>query len=263
VPDTNGEEWDRLEPVQGIDLLVSTILDGEYGGVASTTGGLGKGDMELRTVALTVFEVCPSPSFHRPPHCLHPPQDYVKDETVATELLGNMIPTSNTLTPTSAARLMHSALSSLPSSPLGPVTATRLQSACLLFSCLFRGPPNHSTTSPKAIARGLGSLPISAAAGGGQFFVPADGGPPSSLVLEETEDEPPSSLLQLLTEHLSLSMLARGRAGEDEGEARAWDRVIVGYLVLLCVWLWEDQKSVRVFLEGGGIGVVGIFELLG
>jgi hypothetical protein len=60
VPETNGEEWDRLEPVQGIDLIVSTILDGEYGGVASTTGGPGKEDMELRTVALSVFEVCPS-----------------------------------------------------------------------------------------------------------------------------------------------------------------------------------------------------------
>jgi len=60
VAETNDEEWDRLEPVQGIDLLVSTILDGEYGGVASTTGGLGREDMELRTVALTAFEVCPS-----------------------------------------------------------------------------------------------------------------------------------------------------------------------------------------------------------
>ena len=39
---------------------MSTILDGEYGGVASTTGGLGREDMELRTVALTAFEVCPS-----------------------------------------------------------------------------------------------------------------------------------------------------------------------------------------------------------
>lgn len=169
-----------------------------------------------------------------------------------------MIPTSNSASPTSAARLILSALSTLPSSPLSPVTATRLQFACLLFSCLFRGPPNHSTTSPKAIARGLGSSPVSAPAGGGQFFVPADGDPSPSLALEEAEDEPPSSLLQLLTEHLSLSMLARGRAGKDEGEVRAWDRVIVGYLVLLCTWLWEDQKSVRVFLEGGGIGVVSV-----
>jgi len=164
-----------------------------------------------------------------------------------------MIPTSNNTSPTSAARLVLSALSTLPSTPLSLVTATRLQFACLVFSCLFRGPPNHSTTSPKAIARGLGS---SVPTGDGQFFVPADDGPSPSFTPEETEDEPPSSLLQLLTEHLSLSMLARGRAGEDEGEARAWDRVIVGYLVLLCTWLWEDQKSVRVFLEGGGIGVV-------
>jgi len=167
-----------------------------------------------------------------------------------------MIPTSNNVSPTSAAQLLLSALSTLPSSPLSPVTAIRMQFTCLLFSCFFRGPPNHSTTSPKAIARGLGSSPVSPLAGGGQFFVPADGGPPPSLAPEEAEDEPPSLLLQLLTEHLSLSMLARGRVGEDEGEARAWDRVIVGYLVLLCIWLWEDQRSVRVFLEGGGIGVV-------
>jgi hypothetical protein len=254
VPETNGEEWDRLEPVQGIDLLVSTILNGEYGGIASTTGGLGKGDIELRTVSLTVFEVCRPLSLT--PSLLMRQQDYVKDEAIATQLLSDMIPTSKNPSPTSAARMMLSALSTLPSSPISPTTATRLQFACLLFSCLLRGPPNHSTTSPKAIARGLGSSPVSTLADGGQFFVPADGGPPPSLAPEEAEDEPPSSLLQLLTEHLSLSLLAGGRAAEDEGEARAWDRVIVGYLVLLCIWLWEDQKSVRVFLEGGGVGLV-------
>jgi hypothetical protein len=73
---------------------------------------------------------------------------------------------------------------------------------------------------------------------------------------EGEDDEPPSSLLQLLTEHLSLSLLARSKVGDDILEARLWDKVIVAYLVLLATWLWEDPKSVRIFLEGGGVGVV-------
>ena len=76
---------------------------------------------------------------------------------------------------------------------------------------------------------------------------------------DEDEDEPPSSLLQLLTEHLSLSMLARSKVEDNVIEARLWDKVIVGYLVLLCTWLWEDPKGVRIFLEGGGVGVVRFF----
>lgn len=57
VPETNGEEWDRLDPVRGLDLLIQLILDGEYGGVISRTGGISKTEMELRTTALALFEV--------------------------------------------------------------------------------------------------------------------------------------------------------------------------------------------------------------
>jgi hypothetical protein len=85
--------------------------------------------------------------------------------------------------------------------------------------------------------------------------VPADGGPPppspasadankkspvgpgpnatraAKLVDEpEEEDEPPSSLLKLLAEHLSLSLLAKSRVLDDVLEARSWDKVIVGHL---------------------------------
>lgn len=170
----------------------------------------------------------------------------------------------------SAPKILTSTIATLPASPLSSTTAARLQFACLLFAAFFHGPPNHSSTSPKAIARGLSTAPTSeSGADGGSFFVPADGGPPpqgsnsnangdnkGNQAAEEEEDEPPSSLLQLLTEHLSLSLLAKSRVVDDVVEARSWDKVIVGYLMLLCTWLWDDPKSVRIFLEGGGVGVV-------
>jgi hypothetical protein len=55
VPDTNGEEWDRLEPASALDVLVELILHGEYSGVFGRVRG--KDQLELRSVALTVFEV--------------------------------------------------------------------------------------------------------------------------------------------------------------------------------------------------------------
>lgn len=33
VPDTNGEEWDRLEPASALDALVELALHGEYNGL--------------------------------------------------------------------------------------------------------------------------------------------------------------------------------------------------------------------------------------
>lgn len=170
-----------------------------------------------------------------------------------------MLPTSQQSPANSASTLLLTSISTLPNSPLSSQAAVKLQFTCLLFASLFHGPPNHSSTSPKAIARGLGSTPVPSGGDGGNFFVPADGVPPVSgteKVPDEDEDEPPSSLLQLLTEHLSLSMLARSKVEDNVIEARLWDRIIVGYLTLLCTWLWEDPKGVRIFLEGGGVGVV-------
>ncbi|KAE9399048.1 hypothetical protein BT96DRAFT_939710 [Gymnopus androsaceus JB14] len=54
VPETNGEEWDRLEAASALDALVKLALNGEYNGQESArrlmTG------LELRTVAVGVFE---------------------------------------------------------------------------------------------------------------------------------------------------------------------------------------------------------------
>lgn len=56
VPESNGEEWDRLDPCRGIDLLVQTAVDGEYGGLGLAPP-TSKESIELRAVALSVFDV--------------------------------------------------------------------------------------------------------------------------------------------------------------------------------------------------------------
>ena len=56
VPETNGEEWDRLEPASALDALVELVLHGEYNGLYSAKRS--RDGMELRTAALSVFQVC-------------------------------------------------------------------------------------------------------------------------------------------------------------------------------------------------------------
>ena len=94
--------------------------------------------------------------------------------------------------------------------------------------------------------------------------MPADGGPPPAAVPgdEDTDDDAPQSLLQILSEHLSLAFLARARADIPDREAREWDRLCVGYLCLLVQWLWEDPPAVREFLEAGALGVVSAIHSL-
>lgn len=88
------------------------------------------------------------------------------------------------------------------------------------------------------------------------FFVPADVGPTVPPLEKDNEEEEDSqTLLQNLTDNLSLGLLSRSRATSDR-DAREWDRYVIGYLCLLSEWLWEDSKSVREFLDAGGLGVV-------
>lgn len=74
------------------------------------------------------------------------------------------------------------------------------------------------------------------------------------------------SLIQLIVGNLMLASNsqaeAAGRAAkegkaEDATAEEDWTRVIVGYLVLLCTWLWDSPKSVKEFLsESGNLQVV-------
>jgi hypothetical protein len=63
VPETHGEEWDRLEPASVLDVLVELAVHGEYNGLEARKWI--KDGLELRAAAVTVFEVC-----------LHNPQEY-------------------------------------------------------------------------------------------------------------------------------------------------------------------------------------------
>lgn len=55
VPNTNGEEWDRLESSSAFDALVELVLHGEYNGVVGANRS--KDTLDLRAAALRVFEV--------------------------------------------------------------------------------------------------------------------------------------------------------------------------------------------------------------
>lgn len=55
VPDTNGEEWDRLEPASALDTLVELVLHGEYNGLFAAKRT--RDGMDLRGAALSVFQV--------------------------------------------------------------------------------------------------------------------------------------------------------------------------------------------------------------
>lgn len=55
VPETNGEEWDRLEPTTALDALVEVVVLGEYSG--TTVTATAKEALELRAAGVSVFEV--------------------------------------------------------------------------------------------------------------------------------------------------------------------------------------------------------------
>jgi len=139
-------------------------------------------------------------------------------------------------------------------SALDPADVTATHFATMMFSHLL-----HGSARAKAVACQIVPACLSAKADESTLFVPADGAPLASSSAKELEDEEErQTLLQLLTENLSLALLSRSRANTSVRDAREWDRYVVGYLCLLSQWLWEDPSSVGGFLDAGGLGVVSI-----
>lgn len=133
------------------------------------------------------------------------------------------------------------------------VTSTHI--ACLMFSHLLRGLPRAKSIAARII---LDSAVMTEQQS--NLFIPADG-TPSALPVKDHEDEDENqTLLQVLNENLSLSLLSRSRTNTSDREAREWDRYVVGYLCLISQWLWEDPKSVREFLDAGGLAVVSTYH---
>ncbi|TBU27873.1 p115 like vesicle tethering protein [Dichomitus squalens] len=228
VPDTNGEEWDRLEPASALDALVELILHGEYNNIIDGERRT-KDGMELRGAALGIF------------------QNFVQKEEISEAIVQAMVSQPGSQAPVTP--LLY-ALTTVPVSPLNIPSVTSTHFATLLFAHLLRASPRAKLTArsivPQASAQG---------GGGGAFFVPADGDAPPPAD-DEAEADEPQTLLQILSEHLSLAFLTRVRTDLPDKEAREWDRLCVGYLCLLIQWLWEDPAAVREFLEAGALGVL-------
>ncbi|GJE97549.1 p115 like vesicle tethering protein [Phanerochaete sordida] len=227
VPESNGEEWDRMEPASALDALVDLVLHGEFNGVLGAKRS--RDSMELRGAALGVF------------------QNFVQRGDIREAIVQAMVPPEGTAERPPITPLLQ-ALIAPPVSPLDIAAVTSTHFSTLLFADLIRFSPRA-----KALARSI--VPAPPSADSGNFFVPADGNAPPAPE-PEPEEEEQQTLLQLLSEHLSLALLSRRRADTSEREAREWDRLIVGYLCLLIQWLWEDPLSVRDFLEAGALGML-------
>nr|GAT51502.1 predicted protein [Mycena chlorophos] len=234
VPETNGDEWDRLEDASALDVLVELALHGEYNGLDGEKRL--KDALELRVAAVNVFE------------------NFVRQEDIRLAILQGMLPVEGA-GPSDGPSLLH-ALAVPPdtSNTLDRAASTTTHIAAFLFAHLLR-----SSVRAKALARAI-KPPAVVEPAGGNFFVPADGAPPPEEPAppEDDDDDPPQALLPLLSEHLSLAALARARADTDADprEAREWDRFIAAHLCLLAQWLWDEPAAVREFLDAGGMSVL-------
>ncbi|GJJ08508.1 hypothetical protein Clacol_002726 [Clathrus columnatus] len=246
VPDTNGEEWDRLEPTTAVNALINNVVEGEYAGIIDGQDGGKQDALQFRALSLSVF------------------QNYCKEEELRLEILQTLVPSQGpkNFKKNMAALNLLSALTTFPTSPLSTQVSNRIHLSTLLFSIFF----NRSHTAPSLAQHIIPSLVTQQnPSTPGSYFIPADGGHPNQNQVDESDnDERQQTLLQTLTEHLTLSFLSRSRAVEqgDSREEREWDRVIVGYLILLSQWLYDSPASVREFLDNGGLSVVGVDVLV-
>ncbi|KAF8515323.1 p115 like vesicle tethering protein [Hysterangium stoloniferum] len=246
VPETNGEEWDRLEPVTPLDALVNNAVLGEYGGVNDAPDNRKRDALEFRALSLNVFE------------------NFIQQEETKLGVIRGMLPPDPSVekqTSIAALNLLNT-LATLPASPLTPSTCNRIHIATLTLASLLRFSIPAKLLAQTVVPNLAAQVPPTPGVGGG-FFVPADDVGIKELAgqSEDTDantDDRPQTLLQTLTEHLSLSFLSRTRAVEtgDGLEEREWDRLIVGYLSLLSQWLWGNPSAVREFVESGGLSVL-------
>ncbi|KAH8110425.1 hypothetical protein DFH11DRAFT_1621277 [Phellopilus nigrolimitatus] len=224
VPETNGEEWDRLEPI-----------------VAWMRYTTAKNALLLRAAGTAVFE------------------NYIRKEEVRLIILQVMLPNDDPNASRPSPALLQS-LAAPPTAPLNPVLAQSTHLASLLFASLIRS----SIRCKQLARLIKPSAVITPAAGGQQHQPATTSQSAVSGAEDGDDDDPPQTLLAVIAEHLSLAFLSRAHAvtAETERETREWDRLIVVYLALLAQWLWEDPKAVREFLENGGVGMISTIHAI-
>lgn len=257
-----------------LDALIELAVHGEYNGQDHHKRT--KDSLELRGAAATVFEVCLHNIKHFSPLTGFDLKNFVNRLEIRLAILQDMLPPENSGTEWNLfpCRLLPSkpraidpdfrprpnplllALSSPPNTTnsVDPADVISTHIATLMFSHLLRGSSRAKSAACDVMPSLLSSPPESS------FFVPADGAPPGQPVEKEEEEEEDGNqtLLQVLSENLSLGLLSRSRATNSDKDAKEWDRYVVGHLCLLSQWLWEDPKSVRGFLDAGGLGVVSV-----
>ncbi|KAG8903196.1 hypothetical protein FRB99_003608 [Tulasnella sp. 403] len=235
VPETNGEEWDRLPPEPAIGVLVAYALDGDYGipGAVEVVGPDARREaLELRAAALSTFEAF-----------------VTNDLNARLFILGEMatpapLPEGAEVTRFPFRTLVR-ALSDTPQAPMSPESAHRHVIASLLFTSLIR-----SSEKCKTLAR---SVIPSVIAPPTVFLEPGQEKPP----LPSEDDDPPQALLPSLLGNLAMAVRSRSIAREKgERDMREWDRIIVGYLIILTAWAWDSPIAVKDILEEGGVMTV-------
>ncbi|OXB35280.1 hypothetical protein LQV05_006036 [Cryptococcus neoformans] len=210
----------RVPAKPAVEALVASIIDGD-----PTTGGKG---LKARAAGVNMFEAYLSSNDEGRITIL---------STLVTSVADNLNvdPTSN------AGSLILSGVLELPHSSITPsFDPYRPLFSCLLLSHLIR-----NSEHAKKLAREI-SFPSG--------DTDPDHDPDSAIEVEE--DKIP--LLQLIVGNLmlasreqaeSVNRAARNGGAEATREEEEWTRVMVGYLALLCTWLWDSPKSVKEFLS--------------
>jgi hypothetical protein len=157
------------------------------------------------------------------------------------DLLSSLVPSDTS----SAGSIILSGLLDLPATPSTPFDPYRPLFACLLLAHLLR-----SSEHAKKIAREITLSPP-----GGD------------------DDEDKVGLIQLIIGNLMMASREQTEAvnrsakdgtrpeGAEGMDEEDWTRVMVGYLVLLCTWLWDSPRSVREFLaESANLQIVSPFR---
>ncbi|GAA94997.1 uncharacterized protein L969DRAFT_91217 [Mixia osmundae IAM 14324] len=214
-PGTNPEfaepEWLRAEPVLATLALVALAIEGDPG--LPGNASLGREGLRVRAAATSAFEA------------------YVYGNPEAQlAVASGMAPTpmSNGKEvdppPATAGAVLLSGLRTIPVvSPGIPFDSHGPVFSALIFGHLVR-----NTESCKRLAREI------------------------SLGEEGTDDR--VSLIHHIVGNLMMAQREQSQGSTSaEGAALAveWSRVMVAYLVTLCVWCWESPKSVREFLDEG------------
>lgn len=158
-----------------------------------------------------------------------------------------------------------------------PLPGRAVEPYRILFACLLMAHLIRSSEKAKTLAREIKVPPAGTVGMGGEGVDVHE-----HAIADDEDDDEHETLLQVVVGNLMLAQreqadcanraakegtgsggvpgrhLGTGVAGGISEEEADWNRVMVGYLVLLCTWLWESPKTVRAFLDESDLQVVSL-----